>query len=198
MILISHVNKRAQGENANNAAIGSADLINASRSAMKVVRCDEPGKKDLRVVVHTKSNYAPEGRSVLYNITNGGGVLWAGFSDISRSVLEASSRAHLTPFEYLENRQNEEEEKDALADAIRELAREGETVNISYREMEEKFGDTIFGSAQPKKILDSLIGPLSREGIILKTGKSVKYQKRACNGFSVTRKAFETDPDSVA
>ena len=85
-----------------------------------------------------------------------------------------------------------------MADAIRELAREGETVNISYREMEEKFGDTIFGSAQPKKILDSLIGPLSREGIILKTGKSVKYQKRACNGFSVTRKAFETDPDSVA
>ena len=198
MILISHVNKRAQGENANNAAIGSADLINASRSAMKVVRCDEPGKKDLRVVVHTKSNYAPEGKSILYNITNGGGVRWAGFSDISRSVLEASSRVHLTPFEYLENRQNEEEEKDALADAIRKLAREGETVNISYREMEEKFGDTIFGSTQPKKILDSLIGPLSREGIILKTGKSVKYQKRACNGFSVTRKAFETDPDSVA
>ena len=199
IILISHVNKRAQGENANNAAIGSADLINAARSAMRVVRCEEPGKRDLRVVVHTKSNYAPEGKSVLYTITAGGGVRWSGFSDISRSVLEASSRYHQTPFEYLESRQEAEEEEDALLEAIRELAREGETLNISYKEMEERYGSSIFGSGQPKKILDRLIGPLSREGIILVTGKSVKYNRQACNGFSVTRsKQSEKDPDSVA
>ena len=187
MILISHVNKRAQGENANNAAVGSADLINAARSAMKVVRCDEPDKRDLRVVVHTKSNYAPEGRSVLYRITDGGGVRWAGFSDINRSVLEASARYHLTPFEYLESRKIAEEEEDALADAIRELAKEGETVNISYKEMEERYGSPIFGSGQPKKLLDRLTGPLSREGITLVTGKGVKYQGKSLNGFSITK-----------
>jgi RecA-family ATPase len=199
MILISHVNKRAQGENANNAAVGSADLINAARSAMKVARCDEPGKQDLRVVVHTKSNYAPEGRSVLYTITDGGGIRWSGFSDISRSVLEAAARCHQTPFEYLENKRNEEEEEEALLDAIRELAQEGKTVNVSYKEMEERYGDAIFGSGQPKKMLDRLIGRLSLEGIILTTGKSVKHQKKACNGFSLTKKgAAKADPDSVA
>ena len=37
MILVSHVNKRAQGENANNAATGSTDFINAARSALRVI-----------------------------------------------------------------------------------------------------------------------------------------------------------------
>ena len=189
MLLISHVNKRAQGENANNAAVGSADLINAGRSAVKIVRFDEPGKKDMRAVVHTKSNYAPEGRSILYRITDGGGVRWAGFSDISRSVLEASARCHQTPSEYLESRQAAEEEEEALLDAIRELAKEGKTVNVSYEEMKERYGDAIFGSGQQsKKILDRLIGPLSREGITLVTGKGVKYRGKSLNGFSVTKK----------
>lgn len=48
MILVSHVNKRAQGENANNAATGSTDFINAARSALRVIFNDEPGMKDTR------------------------------------------------------------------------------------------------------------------------------------------------------
>ena len=37
IIAISHVNKRAQGENANHAATGSTDFINAARSALRIV-----------------------------------------------------------------------------------------------------------------------------------------------------------------
>ena len=72
-------------------------------------------------------------------------------------------------------------------------------MNVSYKEMEERYGDAIFGSGQPKKMLDRLTGRLSLEGITLITGKSVKYQKKACNGFSVTKKGpAEADPDFVA
>ncbi|MBQ3371825.1 MAG: AAA family ATPase [Oscillospiraceae bacterium] len=199
MILISHVNKRAQSENANNAATGSVDLINASRSAFRIIRCDEPGKKDMRIAVHTKSNYAREGRSVLYAITGGGGVKWAGFSDITRSVLEEAARYHKTPAELLIQREKDAEEENALANAVRELAVEGKIVNISYEEMRETYGDTIFGSGQPKKLLDKLANTIYVEGITITTGKNVKYKGKSVNGFSVTKQdPFETPDGSAA
>ena len=187
MILISHVNKRAQSENANNAATGSVDLINASRSAFRIIRCDEPGKKDMRIAVHTKSNYAREGKSILYTITDGSGVKWAGFSDITRSVLEEAARYHKTPSELLFQREKDAEEENALADAIRELAQEGKTINISYEEMRETYGETIFGSGQPKKLLDRLAETIYVEGITLETGKNVRWNGKTYNGFSVTK-----------
>ena len=55
IILISHVNKRAQGENANYAASGSAELINACRSAFTIVydnNPDYPEDRDSRILVH--------------------------------------------------------------------------------------------------------------------------------------------------
>lgn len=62
MILVSHVNKRAQVDNANNAATGSSDFINASRSAFRVIFDDTD--EDCRVMVHTKTNYACLGVTV--------------------------------------------------------------------------------------------------------------------------------------
>ena len=193
MILISHVNKRAQGENANNAATGSVDLINASRSAIRIIRCDEPGKKDMRIAVHTKSNYAREGKSILYAITNGGGIRWAGFSEVDRSVLEEAARYHKTPFELLNLKEKGEEEENALAEAIRDLAKEGETVNISYEEMRETYGELIFGTGQPKKLLDKLANTLYAEGIRIRTGKNVKRDGKTYNGFSVTKSRASDD-----
>ena len=198
MILISHVNKRAQSENANNAATGSVDLINASRSAFRIIRCDEPGKKDLRIAVHTKSNYAREGKSILYAITNGGGVKWAGFSDITRSVLEEAARYHKTPSELLIQREKDAEEENALAEAVRELAKEGKTVNISYEEMRETYGENILGTGQPKKLLDRLAETIYVEGITIETGKNVRWKGKTYNGFSVTRHDPFGNPDDPA
>ena len=188
MILISHVNKRSQGENANNAATGSVDFTNASRSVIRVIRDDEPGHQDHRIMVHTKSNYAREGRSVVYCITDGGGVRWAGFSEINRSLLEEAARCRKTPGELIESRVRAAEEEDTLADAIRELAVEGQTVNLSYEEVKEKYGETVFGSGQPKKLLDRLAETIYAEGITIVTGKNVKYNGKTRNGFSLTKK----------
>ena len=102
LVLVSHVNKRAQGENANNAATGSTDFINAARSAMRVIFDDEPGRENSRVLVHTKSNYAAPGKSVRYRITEDGGLVWDGFSDITRRTLEDAARWRKTTYEALQ------------------------------------------------------------------------------------------------
>ena len=188
MILVSHVNKRSQGENINNSATGSVDLINAARSAFKIVKCDQPGSEDERVAVHTKSNYAREGKSVCYSITENGGVRWTGFSEISKGILEEAARCHKSPFAYLKDREEARNEEDALADAIREISEEDKTVNISYKEMQDKYGDLIFGRSQPIKALEKLAGKIYVEGIYIETHKSVKYEGKSRNGFSVTRK----------
>lgn len=185
MVLVSHVNKRAQGENANNAATGSTDFINAARSAMRVIFNDLPSEKDTRIVVHTKSNYAEAGKSVKYRITTDGGCQWAGFSEITRQTLEEAARWRKTPNEVI-NKQNEQDETNfALIEVIREHACKGKTVNVSYDEMKDLHGADIFGSGQPKRAIDSVIPMLKGEGITIHTGKTVKYNNRTRNGFSI-------------
>ena len=131
MILVSHVNKRAQGENANNAATGSTDFINAARSALRVIFNDEPGMKDTRILVHTKSNYAEPGKSVVYQILKNSGCNWAGFSEITRKTLEDAARWRKTPHEVIKQLATQAETNSALIDAITEKAIPGKTVNIN-------------------------------------------------------------------
>ena len=114
MILVSHVNKRAQGENANNAATGSSDFINASRSAFRVIFDD--GDEDCRVMVHTKSNYASYGQSVRYRI-NDGGVVWDGFSDVTKQTLEMAARRRSTPWEIMQGDKEHSAVSNALIEA---------------------------------------------------------------------------------
>ncbi len=185
MILVSHVNKRAQGENANNAATGSTDFINAARSAMRVIFSDLPNEKDTRIVVHTKSNYSEAGRSIKYRITSDGGCQWAGFSDITRKTLEEAARFRKTPNEVLNQQAEQEETNFALISALREKAVKGKTVNISYDEMKDIYGDDIFGSSQPKRALDNIAYTLKNEDIKISTGKHVKYNTLTRNGFSL-------------
>ena len=92
IILVSHVNKRAQSENANNSATGSTDFINAARSAIKIIFSEEPGEENIRIAVHTKSNHASAGQSLKYRITHQKGLEWIGFSDITRRTLEEAAR----------------------------------------------------------------------------------------------------------
>lgn len=187
MILVSHVNKRAQGENANNAATGSTDFINAARSAMRVIFNDEPGEKDTRIVVHTKSNYAEPGKSVKYRITTDGGCQWAGFSDITRKTLEDAARWRKTPYEVVNQQSEQEETNFALIEAIREKSLPGKTVNISYDEMRDLYGTDIFGKWLPKRAIEGILSDLKGYGISVQTSKSVKYKGRSRNGFGVYR-----------
>ena len=189
MILVSHVNKRAQGENANNAATGSTDFINAARSAIRVIFNDEPGMKDTRIMVHTKSNYAEPGKSVVYQILKNSGCNWAGFSEITRKTLEDAARWRKTPHEVIRQLATQAETNSALIEAITEKAIPGKTVNISYDEMRLEYGEDIFGSGQPKKALAIVTADLKEIGITIQTGKTVKYDGKTRNGFGI----FQSD-----
>lgn len=200
MVLVSHVNKRAQGENINNAATGSTDFINAARSAMRVIFSEEPSEPNMRVVVHTKSNYAAAGKSVKYTINAKGGCDWAGFSEITRQTLEEAARWKRKPGEIINRHIEEQETNRALIEVILEKAVAGKTVNISYDELKDKYGNEIFGEKQPKRALDSIALELvGKHNIKLSTGKKVKYKNKPCNGFGILkRNATNTEQEKLA
>lgn len=188
LIQVSHVGKRAQGENANNAAVGSVDLVNASRSAFRVI-FDETDE-DCRVLVHTKSNYAPYGKSVKYRIVDGG-IKWEGFSEINRQTLEAAARRHSTPFETMQRGREQESINSTLIEALEASANQFEPVRFSYEEFKQLHGEMIFGGIQPKRALDAVKDRLSDDGYFLRTGILVARGKQRPNGFLIQRVATE-------
>lgn len=182
MILVSHVNKRSQGENANNAATGSTDFVNAARSAVRVI-FDETDE-DSRIMVHTKTNYAAYGQSVKYKIDDGG-VVWDGFSDITRSTLEEAARKRSTPFEVRQENENRSGVNSALVEAIKSAANPFVATTFSYEEFKEKNGELIFGGSQPKRALDSIKDGLLDDGYAVRTGIHVKRNGKPVNGFTI-------------
>ena len=182
IILVSHVNKRAQGENANNSATGSTDFINAARSAIKIIFSDEPGEENVRIAVHTKSNHASAGQSMKYKITHQKGLEWIGFSDINRRTLEEAARCKKTPGEII--KKNVDFNR-ALFDAIQEKAVSDKHINISYDQFKDEFGTYIFETNQPKREIDKLSDKLNAIGIKVTTGKTVNYNKKTRNGFEI-------------
>ena len=184
MILVSHVNKRAQGENANYAATGSNDLTNAARSAVRVI-FDEMDE-DCRIMVHTKTNYAAYGQSVKYRIVDGG-VKWEGFSDVTRQTLEAAARRKSTPWEVMQKTEERENANNALVEALESAANQFQPTRFSYEEFKREHGDLIFGGLQPKRALDAVRDRLTEDGFLLKTGIQVKKNGDKGNGFMVQR-----------
>ncbi len=183
MILVSHVNKRAQGDNANNAATGSSDFINASRSAFRVIFDDSD--EDCRVMVHTKTNYAPYGRSVRYRIDDGG-VVWDGFSEITKQTLETAARRRSTPWEIMQVDKEHNAINNALIEALEASANQFVATRYTYDEFKGIHGDLIFGGSQPKRALDAVKDRLADDGYFLKVG-SVKKNGQSCKGFTIQR-----------
>ncbi len=86
MLIVAHVNKMPQMENANNAVSGSTALIDSARSALCIRSLG--ADSDRRVIVHTKANYSEKGKSVCYRIINEGvgetaRFQWDGFCDLT-------------------------------------------------------------------------------------------------------------------
>ena len=196
IILISHMNKKAQSDNINYGALGSVDLTSAARSCLTIYTYRGAGKKGYRAAVHTKSNYAKEGVSLMYTMTEKGGLRWAGFSDVTKEILEDAARYHMTAEEYLQRKDSEDTVMDDLVQAIRSYAEPGKTVNVSYAQMKDEFGDGIFGSYQPKKALEQLRYQLREKGIELVLGKTVRYGDKVQNGFSVTKTAASAEEEA--
>lgn len=175
IIAVSHVNKRSQGENANNAATGSTDFINAARSAVRVIFDESDPELLQRIMVHTKSNFAVYGKSVVYRI-NDGGLEWAGFSEITKLTLEAAARNRKSVGEQIAEKHEKDETNERLIEALMKAAENTSTcgVRFTYQDFKGRFGDDIFGNSQPKRILDALIPVMKAKGVELKTGLQTK------------------------
>lgn len=193
MILVSHVNKRAQGDNANNAATGSSDFINASRSAFRVIFDD--GDEDCRVMVHTKTNYAAYGKSIRYRIDDGG-VVWDGFSEITRQTLEAAARRKTTPWAVIQGDDEHNAANSALIEALESSANQFTPTRFSYEEFKKLHGEFVFGGSQPKRALDAIKERLADDGYYLRVC-NVKVGGQSCKGFMIQR-IDSTEPEQVA
>lgn len=186
LVLVSHVNKRAQGENANYAATGSTDFINAARSAVRIIFDEE--NEDCRIAVHTKTNYAAYGQSVKFRIVDGG-LKWDGYSEITRATLEEAARRKTTVGSISAKKADNELSNLKLIDAIISEAPDCYTNNIvrlSYDDIKQKYGDSIFGIRRPKEALDDIAGRLLTEHCIaITTGKRVKRDGNSVNGLFI-------------
>lgn len=183
LILISHVNKRAQGENVNHAATGSTDFVNASRSALYLIFDDQ--NEDERIMIHSKSNYARHGQSVKFRINQSGGLSWTGFSDITRETMEQAARQHKTPGEVIRGREERTAVNNALVDALMDAANPFDIVRFTYDAFKKTYGMGIFGTMQPKRALDGVADIMSGRGYELTTGVQVKLNGVKGNGFAL-------------
>lgn len=182
MLLVAHVNKRVQTENLNNAAMGSADLVNAARSALYLLR--DPEDAACRVAVHSKSNYAEEGESLRLRISDGGAA-FEGYSDVSKEEVEAANSQHKSLKELRQSRRDADCCSRQLADLLEAKANPFAPIRLSYDELRREHGNMVFGGRQPKNALDACREELERRGVYLRTGIKVKQRGRSCNGFSL-------------
>ena len=84
IILIGHMNKNSNGKSSYRG-LGSIDFQAAARSVLIVGRIkDEP---EVRVVYHTKSSLAPEGKAIAFRLDKNNGFEWIGEYDISADEL---------------------------------------------------------------------------------------------------------------
>ena len=84
IVLIGHLNK-SSGTQSTYRGLGSIDFQAAARSVLIVGRIkDEP---DVRVVCHTKSSLAPEGKAIAFRLDKNNGFEWIGEYDISADEL---------------------------------------------------------------------------------------------------------------
>ena len=84
IILIGHMNKNSNGKSSYRG-LGSIDFQAAARSVLIVGRIkDEP---EVRVVCHTKSSLAPEGKAIAFRLDKNNGFEWIGEYDISTDEL---------------------------------------------------------------------------------------------------------------
>lgn len=195
IVLISHVNKKPQSENINNAAIGSSEFVNAARSGMMLIHSDVPDEYDTRILVHTKANYSAAGDSLKFHITPTGGMVYDGISLVTRSILEKAARDRKTVAEVMAQQKEERTVRTELITAIKEMAVPGQSVIVAYDELMDKYGDDIFGGvARPGTMLKKIMPALKAFDIEIDTKtatgkpKTKTYNGKHVVGFEIYQK----------
>jgi hypothetical protein len=98
VVIVSHLSKGSAGGPALYRALGSIDIVAASRSVLYVGR--NPRDPSQCAVVHAKHSHSSKGRSFLYRIGGRGGVQWEGYTDLTEKDLETQGTANGTPSTY--------------------------------------------------------------------------------------------------
>ena len=156
LILISHINKKPQ-ENANNAALGSVDLVNASRSALTVISDGRDATS--RLVIHTKINHAAHGQTIKFTIDDNG-FAWDGFEpNLTKDTLEEAAKLHRKPTDLIRDKPDDTALKEELLEIITELAEHGKETKIAYQQLsdmceDETFND--FNASRRKEMIEQI------------------------------------------
>lgn len=207
VLLIAHTNKKPQEMDMNAGILGSVENVNASRSTLQI-RID-PEENDprtnLRLIIHTKVNNAPLGRSVRFEIgeeahvVNGETIYQAGgrfvtdnlYSDVTKEVFEEAIRRRVSARELLSMRRYEETEFDSLMDALRdkaeELRKDGKRSALYLYEDIDGFA---WAGKRPADALKRVAAKLIGEGIAVKGNEQVKRTEQGTvkkgRGFRLT------------
>ena len=177
ILIVAHVNKMPQTENANNAVSGSTALIDSARSALCIRSFG--ANSDRRVIIQTKSNYQKKAKSVCYKIVNQGEnktarFEWDSFSDLTEDDLTKSARTGKSLSDIENDNFDDEENKETAIEVIKHLSVYGQSINISYdrfrEELKNKCGED-FLPKRPQKFMNSLISDLRACGIGLELKK---------------------------
>ena len=180
ILIVAHVNKMPQMENANNAVSGSTALIDSARSALCIRSFG--ADSDRRVIIQTKSNYQKKAKSVCYQIVNQGEnktarFEWAGFSDLTEDDLTKSARTGKSLSDIENDNFDENGDKETAIKIIKSLAVYGQSVCISYvrfrQEIVNDCGED-FLPQKPTKFMGSLVSDLRACGISLEFKKAVR------------------------
>ena len=98
VVIVSHLSKGSVGSQAIYRALGSIDIVAASRSVLYVGK--NPRDPLQCAVIHAKHSHSEKGRSFLYRIGGRGGVQWEGYTDLTEKDLETQGTANGTPSTY--------------------------------------------------------------------------------------------------
>lgn len=173
ILIVAHVNKMPQMENANNAVSGSTALIDAARSAICVRSFG--ADTDRRVMIQTKANYSRKGRAICYRIIDQGEgrtarFAWDGFCDLTEDDLTSAAYSGKKLTDIVAEKEDEEEYKKIAIEIIKSLAITGKSISISYNrfrnELISKYGEDILPN-RPQKFMNSLASSLRSCGIKL-------------------------------
>ncbi|MDE5753595.1 MAG: AAA family ATPase [Oscillospiraceae bacterium] len=192
IVIMAHINKKAQLDSAADAVSGSADLVNGSHSCLEVRSFG--ADSDRRVIVHTKCNHNEKGKSVCYWIISQGKgktaqFLWDGFSNLTEDDLTKAARTGKPLSAVSDEKEDDVENRKIAIDIIKELAQSSQQISISYPEFKkriiEETGEN-FLPDKPAKFLNSLAPDLRTHGIRIKTGKKVRTTDNKINrGFLI-------------
>lgn len=171
ILIVAHVNKMPQMENANNAVSGSTALIDAARSALCVRSFG--ADSDRRVIIQTKANYSNKGKAVCYRIIDQGEgktarFQWDGFCDLTEDDLTTSARSGKKLTDIANEKQDEDENIKNIVEVITTLSETNKKIPISYKRFRTEIidfcGEDFLGS-QPKKYINKALTDLRSRGI---------------------------------